>query len=511
MVIINNVPNTSGAVEGLKVTITTDDGYIFDGDIRVNFENDFGSSSYVMSVNGDLTEATYTFFADYGNITITGATMALSLSVEVDNNISGTTYATNVVDGAITITVTAPESTQKRFIEPLVYYTTSEGSNASKSLISQGSTNVVSCTITDADLTELFQLEGEYSVVVLTQIYLSNCEAVEPIPEFYQIGEEVTISVATTQNSEFSDPDKCFVLYQNDFGFDVKEDMIVADDRLTASITLTVPDSSFLRISCVGEVVSPTGGNYGSINVYVVTDEDLSTFATKRFFIDEGTTVEGVPTYTEVDLGSYVNSLKRIYTNISATTPDVLKCGDYTTDIDVFQPDNDIITLSFGQVTVPNYNNDSTDFESVTQLFLPFNGFVDISSEYVGKTISLFYMVNVVTGMGVARLECDGVVFQLEEIEPSQNIVYRTGMDQQTIGEASWNELLLYGTEPYLYHKWYESKNHNAINADSKEVNLSNMSGFIKLVDLSDISTPQMLYNEQKMIIEALESGVYIE
>ena len=67
------------------------------------------------------------------------------------------------------------------------------------------------------------------------------------------------------------------------------------------------------------------------------------------------------------------------------------------------------------------------------------------------------------------------------------------------------------GLEPYIILKWYESKNANGRNNDFKRGVISSFTGFNSFTDITPISAQNMLANEQQMIYNALQTGVYIE
>ena len=127
------------------------------------------------------------------------------------------------------------------------------------------------------------------------------------------------------------------------------------------------------------------------------------------------------------------------------------------------------------------------------------------------QKIALQYVINVVTGNGVALLSCDGVVFQVEETEPSSEIIYLSPSTQvKTVGGDDWNEMLYYGLEPYIYCKWYESAS-NGRNTDRQTGIVGDFRGFNIFDDVTPIHTAEMLADEQEMIYTALSDGVYIE
>ena len=176
----------------------------------------------------------------------------------------------------------------------------------------------------------------------------------------------------------------------------------------------------------------------------------------------------------------------------------------------MFQPTADKITLDFGNVVVPDPNGDITDYESDIKIFIPFTGFVSMPNDYVGEQINLQIDINVLTGDGVARLMHNGVLFQVVEIRPSSDILYRTSTDLEVIGSDNWNENIYYGTEPFIYFKYFTSKNNNGRNTDLKMGVISTFKGFNTFEDVTIISADNMLTDEQRAIYDALERGVYI-
>ena len=159
---------------------------------------------------------------------------------------------------------------------------------------------------------------------------------------------------------------------------------------------------------------------------------------------------------------------------------------------------------------MPAPNGDITDYESDIKIFIPFNGFVSLPNDYVGEQINLQIDINVLTGDGVARLINNGVLFQVVEIRPSSDILYRTSTDLTLIGNDDWNETLSYGIEPFIYCKYFTSKNNNGRNTDIKRGVISSFNGFNTFEDVTIISADNMLTYEQQAIYDALERGIYI-
>lgn len=326
--------------------------------------------------------------------------------------------------------------------------------------------------------------------------HLVNCTG--DIPDFYDKGATIDITLTANDGFEFN---VCTLQCTDPYGDLVERGEVnISTNKKTAKIhyVLTSNDKD---ITVTGDCVAikPVGGNYGAINVYKVTDDNLNAFSMIRFTKSEN-----------VDLGKYVNRIKRIYTDIENGKSDVIKCANVVTDISVFEPKTDKVTLDFGTATITDHNKDNTDYESNIQLFVPFTGLVSIPNEYMGKEIRLYIDINVITGGGLYRLTCDNMQFQTGECTPSTDVLYRTS-DYNQIGGDTWNETLFMGLEPYIILEWYESKNANGRNNDFKQGNISSFTGFNSFDNVVIQPTANMLAREQEMILSTLLKGVYVE
>lgn len=343
---------------------------------------------------------------------------------------------------------------------------------------------------------------------------LSNCTANKDLPQYAKNGETVSVTLTANDGTEFDTGKSTpHFYYMNASGYPQAQNLNISTDKKTATGSIQV-NTDWKSFTVIGSAypVTVVGEQYGAINVYLVTLDELAEFSKKRFFKETGSDPEtGAPIYENIDLGAYVNKIRRVYTNIGASSTDVIRCGNYNTGVSCHQPAQDKITLDFGTAVVPAHNEDNTDYESEIQIFLPFAGFVNLNNAYAGKTIGLQYVINVVTGNGVALLSCNGVVFQVEETEPSSEIIHLSPSTQvKTVGGDDWNEMLYYGLEPYIYCKWYESAS-NGRNNDRQTGILVDFRGFNVFDDVTPIHTAEMLAEEQELIYTALSDGVYIE
>ena len=528
MAVIVNIPNAHddnsqwNASGGYwDINVRTDDGFVFQGDVKAVYNNTSGyPKSVVLEQNGAKVWAFGKLSGTNAKtkITITGNTPSGGTSeLNVTNNIPNTT-AKGVKSGKRSGSVNVTANEGFKITSAKVAFTNGNGYPASEDMTISEDGKTASWSNDDfntgSGVTLTGETAGEETPEINIKTNFSNCYADPPLPEFLQYGETLNVTLKANENAAFdTEQSTPKISYLNENGYPASKDLTVSDDKQTATGSLVIQDGwSKLSVNAQAYPVAVVGEQYGAINVYLVTLDELAEFSKKRFFKETGSDPEtGATIYENIDLGAYVNKIRRVYTNIGASSTDVIRCGNYNTGVSCHQPAQDKITLDFGTAVVPAHNEDNTDYESEIQIFLPFAGFVTLNTDYAGKTIGLQYVINVVTGNGVALLSCNGVVFQVEETEPGSEIIYLSPSTQvKTVGGDDWNEMLYYGLEPYIYCKWYESAS-NGRNNDRQTGILGDFRGFNVFDDVTPIHTAEMLTEEQEMIYTALSDGVYIE
>lgn len=525
--VTNEIPNTTATGEKLgtlqaRVTVKANEGYKITA-AQVEFTDSYGFPETAdMTITEDGKTATWE--SDEINVddsvTLTGETASEGTpELNVTNNITGSGVTEqHTFDGeTATFTVTGQYTPKTvRFFDLKASYTNKAGTPTETPFVVQDLeySQQATLTVTDIDPTKPVTLTGSYDDVLKISKDLSNCTANEDLPQYVKDRETVNVTLTANDGTEFdTEQSTPQFYYKNASGFTQTKDLTISSDKKTATGSIQI-NTNWSDFAVIGSAypVTVVGEQYGAINVYLVTLDELAEFSGKRFFKETGTDPgTGAPIYENIDLGAYVNKIRRVYTNIAASSTDVIRCGNYNTGVSCHQPAQDKITLDFGTAVVPAHNEDNTDYESEIQIFLPFAGFVTLNTDYAGKTIALQYVINVVTGNGVALLSCNGVVFQVEEIEPSSEIIHLSPSTQvKTVGGDDWNEMLYYGLEPYIYCKWYESAS-NGRNNDRQTGILGDFRGFNVFDDVTPIHTAEMLTEEQEMIYAALSDGVYIE
>lgn len=499
--IINNVSGTNAVSVrndvNFDITLTGDTEGTFTVAPVVTYKNTYNETVQgTMTVNGNV--ATFSVpVATNEEVTINGTFTPKPKELTITNHVSGTTasYVQNGENFDITLTGNTDGSYP---VVPVVSYKNESGMKTTGNMNVNGKIATFSVPVATNEtvtITGTFTPETPQKDVPVTYS-LTNC-TVSPQPQTVKTGETLSLTVTPLTNYKL---DSCNLIWNN------------GTQDITISVTggivsFPVPDSCVsINIKAVASIITPVGRNYGAINVYCVTLDNLDAFSKQRFFEIKDDT-QGI--YEEVNLGIYVNRIRRIFTNVPVSGTDSLRCGNYNTGITVQTPEKDVIIIDFGDVTLTGLNGDSEDYNAQISVFIPCRGFVAIDSKYIGKTINLSFKVNVITGDAVAFLSCDGVVFQLESFSLSRDVIYKTGTTELNIvGGTQWDEQILYGLEPYVTITQNTTVN-KPVNNTQETVTIGDVTGYAQFENV-DLNTVNLLVDEYNTIISELENGVYL-
>lgn len=497
----NNVSGTNAVYvrndTNFDITLTGDTDGTFTVTPVVTYKNNYHEAVHgTMNVNGNV--ATFSVpVATNEEVTINGTFTPKPKELTITNNVSGTTaaYVQNGENFDITLTGNTDGSYS---VVPVVSYKNESGTETTGEMSVNGKIATFSVPVATNEtvtITGTFTPETPQKDVPVTY-ELTNC-TVSPQPQTVKTGETLNLTVTPNTNYKL---DSCNLIWN-----DGTKDVTIS---VTGGvISFPVPDSCVsINVKAVASIITPIGKNYGAINVYCVTLDNLDAFSKQRFFNIKDDS-QGI--YEEVNLGIFVNRIKRIFTNVPVSGTDFLRCGNYNTGITVQTPEKDVISLNFGDVTLTGLNGDSEDYNAQISVFIPCRGFVAVDSKYIGKTINLSFKVNVITGDAVAFLSCDGVVFQLESFSLSRDVIYKTGTPELNIvGGTQWDEQILYGLEPYVIITQNTTIN-KPVNNTQESVTIGDVTGYAQFENV-DLDTVNLLVDEYNTIISELENGVYL-
>lgn len=514
--ITNNIENStytysaSGGVH--TIVVTADIGYQFNTAPTCVYTDNFGGTSTANAViSTDKSKATFTIedAAKNSAFTLKGNVAESTPTTTITNNIEGTNATYTYDNGTFNITLTG---TKRGYVIQAanVTYKDTGGVSRTEDMTIQSS-DTATIAITSVDTSVPVVINGAYIKAIPVKNTLYNCTT-ENIPTYYTPTDKVNVTIHANEGSKFtSETDHPEVRYTDDFGGVQYKRFTLSDDGKKGSVTLDIatecPKTEYIEFRGGAQVeVQPSIKNYGSINVYVVTLDNLDAFSKKRYFTESGTFI----TY-EQDLSEYVNRIKRIYTHIPTKGTDRIKCGNYDTEINAELPEKDIITLDFGSITIPRKDNTTLDKEMIVEVFLPFVGIVSLSSDYVGKSVKLVYYVNVISGDGVCKLlDNNDLPIQLHNVQPNTDVLYTT-YDTSVIGSDRWDAQNLYGLEPFVRLNYFTNEYSDIRGNDYKKVVLSQCAkGFYKFDEIVNNDLDNVPKSEYTEIVNLLQRGVFI-
>ena len=483
--------------KNFDITLTGDTEGTFTVTPVVTYRNKYNEASHgTMVVNGNV--ATFSVPVENNKeVTINGTFTPKPKELTITNHVSGTvaTYVKNGKNFDITLTGSTGGSYS---VVPVVSYRNESGTETTGEMNVDGkiaSFSVPVATNETVTITGTFTPETSQKDVPVTYA-LTNC-TVSPQLQTVKTGSTLNLTVTPFTNYRL---DSCNIIWNDGTKY-------VTISVTGGVISFPVPDSCVsINIKAAASIIDPVGRNYGAINVYCVTLENLDAFSKQRFFEIQDDT-QGI--YEEVNLGIFVNRIKRIFANVPVSGTDSLRCGNYNTGITVQTPEKDVLLLDFGDVTLTGLNGDSEDYNAQISVFIPCRGFVAVDNKYIGKTVNLSFKVNVITGDAVAFLSCGGVIFQLESFSLSCDVIYKTGtIELNSVGGTNWNEQILYGLEPYVLIT--ENLTVNVpVNNTQENVTVKDVTGFAQFENVN-LNTANLLVDEYNTIISELENGVYL-
>lgn len=499
---INNNVSGTNAVSvqndtNFDITLTGDVDGTFTVIPVVTYKNNYHETVQgTMNVNGNV--ATFSVPVETNDeVTINGTFTPKPKELTITNHVSGTvaTYMQNGENFDITLTGTTNGSYS---VIPVVSYKNESGTDVTGEMAVNGKVATFSVPVATNDtvtITGTFTPETPQKDVPVTY-NLTNC-TISPQPQTVKTGDTFNANVTPHSNYQL---DSCNLIWNDG----------TQDTNISVTggiISFNVPDNCVsITVKATASIITPVGVNYGAINVYRVTLENLDAFSKQRFFEIKDDT-QGI--YEEVNLGIYVNRIKRIFTNVPVSGTDTLKCGNYNTGIAVQTPEKDVLTLDFGNVALTGLNDNAEDYNAQISVFIPCRGFVAVDSKYIGKTVNLSVKVNVITGDAVAFLSCDGVTFQFETFSLCRDVIYKTGTNElNLVGGEQWDEQILFGLEPYVLITQNQTLT-PPVNNTQENVTIGDVTGYAQFENVN-LNTVNLLVDEYNKIISELETGVYL-
>lgn len=523
----NNITGTTYETESdpfaelTTVTITCNDGLVFDGVPTVTYVNTSGQQTVIQTtVNETNTVATAEISDLKYIVSLDGNTKTKPVAPTeptVTNNVPDSTES-HTVDGH---SVTVNLSSNKVMLNVSCAYVATDGSSKNVPVtvnvvvddVRDKVTSNASVTLPDVDFNSPVVISGESKQAMRIDYTLTGCTPVAQ-PTYCFVGEPLTITLGADSGNEFNEPDKCKLIGYSVFAPLYTVPMTISEDKLTATGTITPTvgsaerDDVLIEVHGVANPQSTPTKKYGFINAYVLNEQNLEDFATARFVPytgDVGSTKEDPISY---DLGDYVNRVKRFFFQVDKGSSSKLMCGNFMVNTKVFNLASDSKVISFGSVEIPNVTQSTADYDTELNLFVPFIGLESLPVDLIGSTVALEMRVNLLGGGGVYVMTCDDRIVWTKEVEPCTDVLFRTQKQEvQVLGGSKFDSTYLMGLTPYIVLQKKTITSTGVETASSRLTKVKDVSGFTKMVNVKFADTTNMLTDDVNTIINILRNG----
>lgn len=509
--------------EATTVTITCNDGLVFDGVPTVTYVNTSGQQTTVSTtVNETNTVATAVISDLKYIVSLDGNTKTKPVAPTeptVNNNVPDSTESHTVDGHSVTVNLT---STNVMLNVSCAYVATDGNSKnvpvtvnvviddvADQNNVSSNA----SVVLPDVDFNSPIVITGESKKAMRIDYILTGCTPVAQ-PTYCFVGEPLTITLGADSGNQFDEPDKCKLTGYSTFSPSYIVPMTISEDKLSATGTITPTvgtadrDDWYIIVEGVANPQTTPTKKYGFINAYVLNEQNLEDFATARFVPytgDVGSTKEDPISY---DLGDYINRVKRFFFQVEKGSSSKLMCGNFMVDTTVFNLASDSKVISFGSVEIPNVTQSTADYDTELNLFVPFIGLESLPVDLIGCTVALEMRVNLLGGGGVYVMTCDDRIVWTKEVEPCTDVLFRTQKQEiQVLGGSKFDSTYLMGLTPYIVLQKKTITSTGVETASSRLTKVKDVSGFTKMVNVKFADTTNMLTDDVNTIINILRNG----
>lgn len=523
----NNISGTTYTAEAdpfsesTTVTITCNDGLVFDGVPTVKYVNTTGQQTILAAtLNDDKTVGTVEITDLKYIVSLDGKTKPKPVAPTeptVTNNVPDSTES-HTVDGH---SVTVNLSSKKVMLNVSCAYVATDGSSKNvpvtvnvvvKPLVDED--NVISnasVVLPDVDFNTPVVINGESKKAMRIDYNLSGCSTATQ-PKYCFVGEPITFTLNADEGNKFFEPKKCKITGYNGLSGGRVVYMTVSEDKLTATGTIrpqiAIEHDWYIIVDGEATPTSTPTKKYGFINAYVLNEQNLEDFATARFVPYTGDSASTKEDPISYDLGDYINRVKRFFFQVDKGSSSKLMCGNFMVDTTVYNLDSDTKVISFGSVEIPNVTQSTADYDTELNLFVPFIGLETLPVDLIGSTVALEMRVNLLGGGGVYVMTCDDRIVWTKEVEPCTDVLFRTQKQEiQVLGGSKFDSTYLMGLTPYIVLQKKTITSTGVETASSRLTKVKDVSGFTKMVNVKFADTTNMLTDDVNTIINILRNG----
>ena len=505
------------------VTITCNDGLVFDGVPTITYVNTSGQQTTVSTTVKKTNTVATAEISDLKNIvSLDGQTKpkpVVPTEPTVTNNVPDSTESHTVDGHSMTVNLTS----KKVMLNVSCAYVATDGSSKNVPVTvnvvvndvadQNNATSNASVTLPDVDFNSPVVISGKSKKAMRIDYNLSGCTPVSR-PTYCFVGEPLTITLNADSGNVFDEPDKCKLTGYTTIASMFIVPMTISENKLTATGTITPTvgtadrDDWYIIVDGVANPQTTPTKKYGFINAYVLNEQNLEDFATARFVPYTGDTGSVKEDPISYDLGDYVNRVKRFFFQVDKGSSSKLMCGNFMVDTTVFNLASDSKVIQFGSVEIPNVTQSTADYDTELNLFVPFIGLESLPVDLIGCTVALEMRVNLLGGGGVYVMTCDDRIVWTKEVEPCTDVLFRTQKQEvQVLGGSKFDSTYLMGLTPYIVLQKKTITSTGVETASSRLTKVKDVSGFTKMVNVKFADTTNMLTDDVNTIINILRNG----
>lgn len=207
-------------------------------------------------------------------------------------------------------------------------------------------------------------------------------------------------------------------------------------------------DTQQITITCSGtaEPVTEVSLMFPFINVYKVTREEVQILENKRFIR------VGQESASPFDLSNYVLALYRPFTPVEIGDKSKVFFGEYDMGISSPVVKNHNTLVEFEGIKIDETYKNAIDYDSTIVLYLPFIGMHELRTPVVmGKTVSLLYVIDNVTGDATCYIKSDGDLLDAISTTAKQETPYnQTFSENMNLNSSIRNNNFQYDLVPKI-------------------------------------------------------------
>lgn len=337
---------------------------------------------------------------------------------------------------------------------------------------------------------------------------LTDCYAVPEISPKYYVGDMVEITINAPTGMYFQTPP--YVVYHERWGSQVKTDLtpIETSEYVQHYVWAFNVTSMISNVYIVGVTQAiPLIEDFGAFNVYSPTLQELTNVANMRYDFSEDKTYY----YNNVDLGTFILSLMKVYVPFETSVNAEMVLGGYRTGVHSATIVYPFSTVNCGNVLItPQYENELDYTFTTLTAYIPFLGFRELDTvKYMGKTITLVYEVELITGNALVLLKSEDDILDTFKCRVAMDVPYVLSLDMGLIGKYDYNEYLLMDKTPYIKAETNLPYNTDHIRGKNNiYTSIGNLSGYQEL-DIIPHGI-KATKREIEMLIQICKNGVYV-